>query len=540
MTAWLGLGVGRSSAASASPRAGEALPASQSAPMAPAGALRRIDDHVRVQDYGAVADGVADDLAAILRAAIASRTGQNDGIGRAVAGEIKLPPGRYRITGPLDLAPAAGVVGLTISGAGAGTEIIFDGSTATIRCSGGRAVTFRDLAFRSSQGVDANQAAFTISQTGNPLRSWKFERCEFAAFYRCFVVTGSWMASEFYFDKCQFSQCYYLLDNNNEQAVNWNFVNCNWENGELSTKRDVRLASAFWLKRGTFVKWTGGSMIFLGRLVFYQLEVAGSVQRPAHMIAFDGVRIELEDEGGAHVPFVDRIDAHYVSGTNQPTTTFRDCTILHRGAIPSAVIYARAWAHCSLTFENCKARGGRIVGVVDGVTATHSANIRLDNTKSITYEEDVRARVNTHDQHSVTITPDNSGAGVEAVVEQRLCSLAAPATVHPKYMYVRGPSGSLPQGGTSVALIPLPDHTMLMRIVIRRFQAAGHALTVELRDQADTTSYGQATLRAGADRFAEGDIGLEMGFQIPSGTPLMLKFAGAPEVIKGVVGIEYL
>lgn len=542
VAAWLGAGVGAAgrAAAQGAPTQSSGMqgqPAPATGPVEPRVAM---PGQVNVLDHGAVADGVANDLGAILRAATAARTPLADGIGRTLAGEIRLPAGRYRITAPIDLAPAAGVIGLTISGAGAATEIIFDGPGATIRCSGSRAVTFRDLAFVSAQGVDADQAAFTIESVGSPLRSWKFERCEFTAFYRCFLVGGALMCSEFFFDKCQFSQCYYLVDNNNEQAVNWNFVNCNWENGELATKKDKALSSAFWLKKGTFVKWTGGSMIFLGRLVLYRLLRPGLVQRPSHMIAFDGVRLELEDEGGAHVPFVDRIDAGYASGTNQPTTIFSSCTILQRGGIPPSVVYARAWANCALTFVNCKAEGGRIIGVLDALSPTHTASIKLDNTRSITYEEDTRARLNTHDQHSVTVVPDNSAHGVEPIVDQRLCSLTAPATMYPKYMYVRGPDGALPRAGTTVDLIPLPDHTMLLRLFVRAFQPLGQNLLVELRDKADTKTYGTAILRKGADRMAEGDIGAEMGFQIPSGAQLMLKFTGVPETVRGVVGVEYL
>jgi hypothetical protein len=322
--------------------------------------------------------------------------------------------------------------------------------------------------------------------------------------------------------------------------VNWNFVNCNWENSELATKKNVQLSAAFWLKKGTFVKWTGGSMIFLGRLVLYRLTIAGSVQRPSHLIAFDGVRLELEDENGGHVPFVDRIDTGYVSGTNQPTTIFTSCTILQRGAIPPSVIYARAWANCSLTFVNCKAKGGRIIGVLDGVSPNQAASIKLDNTKYITYEEDTRTRLNTHDQHSVTIIPENNSHGTEPIVDQRLCSLDAPATMHPKYMYVRGPDGGLPRGGTTVNLILLPDHTILMRLFVRRFQTARYGLRVELRDHADSVTYGVVTLGEGPVRFAEGDIGAEIGFQIPGGAPLILKFIGTPEGVKGIVGVEYL
>jgi len=490
--------------------------------------------------FGTAGDGVADDLGAILRAAAASWTRLKDESGRTIAGEVKLPTGRYRITGPLDLAPANGLVGLTISGVGVGTEIILDGPKATIRCLASRGVTFRDITFKSARGVDDGQSAFTIDHTGNALRSWRFERCDFAAVYRCFRVQGHSMASEFFFDKCQFYQCYHLMDNDNDQAVNWNFVNCNWENNELSTKRDKSLSAAFLLRKGSFIKWTGGSLIFFGRLVLYNLSAPGLVQRTAHMVAFDGVRIELEDEGGDHVPFVDRIDANYVSGTNQPTIRFEHCTILHRGDIRPSPYYARAWANCSLTFTDCRAEGGRILGVLDGVTPTHTASISLIRCRSISYVEDVRARLNTHDQHSVTIVPDHSSAGIEPIADGRLCNLATPVTMHPKYMYVRDSSGSLPVGGTTVALIDLPDHTVLLRLFVRRFQPATHPLEIALCDQASIRTFSRATLAKGADRVAEADIGLEMGYQIKSGTRLMLKFTGTPEIVKGIVGIEYL
>ncbi|RYF20803.1 MAG: hypothetical protein EOO77_07280 [Oxalobacteraceae bacterium] len=473
-----------------------------------------------------------------MRAAIGAPNSYKDDLGRTFAGEIKLAPGRYRINDVLDIAPTAGLAGLTISGTGAATEIIFDGRAATILCSSSRGITFRDLTLRSMQGVDADQTAFSIDQHGNPLRSWRFERCDFIAFYQCFAVTGSALCSEFYFDKCQFLQCYRLMSNHNEQAVNWNFTNCNWENGEIETRKEKGLSSIFFLTKGTFAYWVGGSMVFKGRIVLFNLTQTGSVQRPSHLIAFDGVRIELEgDEDPA--PFVDRIDAGYASGTNQPTVAFTDCTILQRGSVPNPV-YARAWANCSISFVNCKAKGGRVVGILDHVSPTQTASIRLENTHAIYYEEDIKDRLNTHDQHNVRIIADGGAASDQPIIDQRLCSLNVPATMHPKYMYVRSQTGSLPLGGTVVHLAPMPDHTMIMRLFVRRFQTSLHRLVVELRDGEDRTTYGTAILATGANRFAEGDIGAEIGFQISTGTSLMLKFTGVPEIIKGIVGIEYL
>lgn len=483
-------------------------------------------------------EGIAD-LAAILRAVSVARTQRHDDIGRTFAGEIKLAPGRYSIRGPLDLATANGVAGLIISGSGVATEIIFEDAAATIRCASSRGVTFRDLTLRSEGGVDARQVAFTLDDRGNPLRSWRFERCDFIGFDQCFSVSGSLLDSEFYFDKCQFRQCFNLMRNSNPQAVNWNFVNCNWENSELNTSRETDLAAAFNLTKGSFIKWTGGSMIVRGRLVLYELKEAGSVQRPSHLIAFDGVRIELDSGKGKPVPFVDRIDKGYVSGTNQPTTTFTNCTIMQRGSGANPV-YARAWSNCSLSFIGCKAKNGRVVGVLDHVSPTQAASIRLENTYGISYEEDYSQRLNSHDQHNVRIIPDGCSVSSELIVDQRACSLSVPAVASPKYMYIRGPTGSLPLGGTVVGLTALPDHTMLLRLFVRRFEPGRHRLTADLCDEYDQVTYASVTLEAGRDRFAEGDIGAEIGFQIPSKTPLILKFVGVPDVVKGIVGIEYL
>lgn len=462
-----------------------------------------------------------------------------DDIGRFLAGEIKLPPGRYRISDIVDLAPASGLAGLTISGSGVGTEILFDGPSATLCSSSSRGITFRDLTFRSVQGVDALQRAFTIEQKGNPIRSWRFERCDFINFLCCFLVKGSAMASEFYFDTCQFIQCFNLLENHNEQAVNWNFVNCNWENTELSTQRDTGAAAAFLMAKGSFVRWTGGSFVFVGRLVVYRLKEAGSVQRPSHMLVFDGVRMEIEGADDRWVPFVDRVEDGYVSGTNQPTTAFYNSTILQRGR-EDAVPYANAWANCSLSFVNCKAKGGWVTGILDHVTPTQNASIWIENCRGISYREDTKRRLNSHDQHHVTITPDGSASSAQPIVEQRPCSVDVPATIHPKYMYVRGATGSLPEAGTTVTLSALPDHTMLIRLFVQRFEAAAHPLVVELREGHGQGVLARAVLGRGNDRYAQVAIGAEVGFQIPLGAPLVLAFQGEREVVKGIVGIEYL
>ena len=501
----------------------------------------KMRDVISAKDFGVVGDGVADDTNALLNTAIAARTGFTDGTGRTFAGEIFLPPGKYKIDDIIELAPTAGLIGLTINGSGCGgTEIVFDGSTATIKCTSSRQITWRDISFISSE-VDDDQIAFTINQTGNPLRSWRFERCEFQAFYKCFAVTGTSMCSEFYFHDCKFLQCYWLMDNDNDQAFNWNFVNCDWENDSLTTSKDKTLAAVFNLKKGSFIRWTGGSFIIVGQMVYYNLTASGVFARTSHKVVFDGVRIELVDDGaGGHASLIDRVSSGYVNGSNSPTTSLKNFTIINRGTIPTTITYAKVWANCSLELQNGECEGGKIIGILDATTAASNGSVMALDVIGVKYEEDTAARVNSHDQHNVTIVPDNSIAGTQPLQDQRLCSLSVPSTAYPKYVYVRGPTGSLPQGGTTVNLPAMPNHTMMLRLFCFRFGSAGNSLQVDLKDQADTTTYQTITLASG-DRFKEDTANAkEMGFEIPANTPLMLKFIGTAEVVKGVVGVEYL
>lgn len=499
-----------------------------------------VSEILDVRSFGAVGDGVADDSTALLNTGIAARAPYTDGTGRTFAGEIYLPPGRYKIDEILEFAPAGGLVGFTVTGAGAGsTEIVYSGATATIKATSSRSITWRDLTFVSS-GVDSNQVAFTINQTGNPLRSWRFERCEFQAFYKCFAVTGTSMCSEFYFVDCKFQQCYWLMENDNDQAVNWNFVNCDWENNELTTVKDKNLASILHLKKGTFCNWSGGSIIPWGSLVYCNLTAGGVFQRTSHKVVFDGIRVELVDDGaGGHAPLIDRVTTGYTSGSNSPTTSIKNATILNRGAIPTTVTYAKLWANCSLEFSNVEAEGGKIIGIIDGVTAASNGDLFAVDYIGLEYEEDITARVSSHDQHSVTMIPDTSSAASKLLLDQRLNNLTVINSTYEKRLWVRGSTGSLPQASTTVNLPAMKDHFILLKMFVYRFTVAGQSLTVEIRDQADTTTYGTLTIGVGVTNL-EAYVGKELGYEIPTGTPLMLKFTGTPEVVKGIVGIEYL
>lgn len=494
--------------------------------------------------WAGIFDGTnaTDNTPHLVSAVTAARLSSTDTTGRTRSASVYIPAGVYNISTAAALAPVNGCSGMTIYGSGRGSTVLqFTAAGSTISVASSIYTTFRDITFRSSVGIDTDQAAFTIAQTGNPLRSWRFERCAFEALYRCFAVTGASMCSEFSFEQCGFAQCYTLMHNSNDQAVNWTFSDCHWENGSMITSKDKNLASAFHLTKGTFVDWRGGSMIFIGKLVYFDLTASGVFSRTSHKLHFEGLRVELEDDGaGAHTPWIDRVSSGYVSGSNSPAVTFENATVLNRGAIATSTVYAKLWANCKFTFRDLETEGGVVSGILDSVTAASAATLILDRARGLAYAEDTAARVNSHDQHYVEIIPDATSAATTPRVSMRLGSLSVPSCAETKTLYVRGPTGSIPQGGTTVNLPLLPDHTSVLRIFLSRYAAALQTLQVDLKDQADTTVYATFTALA-ADRFKEDTANAkEIGVQIPSGTPLMLKFTGTPEVVKGVVGVEYL
>lgn len=493
-----------------------------------------------VKDFNAKGDGTTDDTAAIVAAAVAARGGMSDPTGRLFAGRLMFPPGLYRIDSPAQLAPVGGVTGLTLEGSGAGSSaFLYTHATSTLQAQSSRDVSIRNMGFQGS-AIDDGQIAVTVPSGANPLRSWTIDKCDFSAFRKVFNVSGSTLCSEFYLSACRFLQCYELMYNDNPQAVNWNFEDCDWENDSLVTALDKNLAAAFHLKKGSFINWSGGSAVLKGMLAYYDLTSSGAFLRTSHALNFDHIRIELEDDGaGGHAPLIDRVATGYVNGSNAPTTSIRDSAILHRGTIPTTTTYAKVWASCSLEMDNVKTKGGKVVGILDAVTAASPADVYLKKAKGVVYAEDTTNRVNSHDQHNVTIIPDNSNADTQPIVDMRLASLSVPSTAYGKRLYVRGPTGSLPQAGTTVNLPPMIDHTVFLKLFCYRFTVAGQALTVLLRNQADTTTYATLTIGVGVSN-AEVYAGLEMGIDIPANTPLMLKFTGTAEVVKGVVGVEYL
>lgn len=501
-------------------------------------ATRLLESVLHATDYGADSSGAASAKTALLNTAAAARQTYTDGPGRVFSKRIHLTSGKYKLDDIANLAASTGTVGLIIEGDGA-TEIDYAGSAATLKFLSSRRITFKDIVFKSS-GIDDNQVAFTIVDGGNPLVGCEFWNCEFQAFYKCFDVTGGTMCSEFVFYGCKFSNCYRLMNNANVQAVNWSFYGCDWDNNSLTTTKDKTLAAMFYLTGGTKVNWYGGSIIFWGRMVLFNLTVAGQFQRVAHSLHFKGCRIELQDEGGSHVPIIDRIDTGYVNGTNQPTVTLEDIDLIKLGTIGigNDISIARIWANCSLTIRDCHWQTCHVTGVIDSNTATAGAQLVIENCSGIGYQEDTTNRVSDHDQHNVKIRPNNTSAGTALDIDQRGCSISLPVSIPVKRLRMRGPTGSVPQGGTTINLPSFPTHTEILRVGVERFGTAAQSLTADLRDQADTTSYGSVAL-ASTDQSKVGIVNKEMGFQIPAGTALMLKFTGTVEIVKGFAYVDY-
>ena len=504
--------------------------------------LRRLHFAAR---YGLDPTGTVDQITVLTNARISCQTGLTDNPdgpgGRSQAGKMIMPPGRFLIEDVAQLAPANGLVGFMIEGAGRGvTTFVFSDAASAIAMRSSRAFQFSNCTLEGLS-VDTEQTAIVVDQAGgtNPLRSWTFDKVDFVRFYKCFNVTGASMCSEVVLNECGFYQCYYGMENSNDQAVNWVWQNSNWEQESLVTAKNVGLSAVFKLNKGSFVTWRGGSIIPTGRILYFTPSGTGVYPRTSHRYNFENVRIELIDVGGTHVPIIDRQDAGYASGSNSPVITIRSSTILFRGAIPSTVVLARLWANCKVTFEDVECEGGKVVGILDAVTANQPGALHLIRADGITYEADITNRVNSHDQHNVTIIPGNNPGNTQPIVQLRLASIAVPNSVSRTESFIRTSTGSVPIAGTSVLLPAHPDGTFFRTIgVDRRGPAAGQALTVQLRDQADTTTYATMTINAGETN-KEVYIGLEMGVDIPTGTALMLKNVGSPEVVKGAEFYTY-
>lgn len=506
--------------------------------------LPNANDQIDFAAFNPGMNSTAGDDTLFVAAVTASRIGTADGVGRLKCREVILPPGILLIDEALQLAPLVGLTGLKVTGAGRDNTIIdFSGAAATIACRHSAYITWQDVTLRSS-GIDNEQVGFTVTESGaeggGTLRTWNFLRVNFYAFFKVFGIGGTIMCSEFTFIDCTFAQCYHGFECANQQAVNWNLYNCRYENESMVTVKDKDEAAIFLCKAGFLSNWKGGSFVYHGKLVKFDLTGAGVWQRVGTGIHFEGQKMELMDNGAAgHAPLLDKVATGYVNGSNYPSVTLKNIVILNNGSIPNTVTQFKLWNGCRFVLENVETEGGKIVGVLDASSPAQPGFLDAREVYGFTYEEDVTARAQTHQQHNVNIRFRGQDLIQPPTVQTRMGDVTKPVIMTEQVIAIRGNTGSLPQAGTSVNLPTLRDHTQLSCIEIERYAAAAQDLTVDLRDQADTTSYGVGTILA-AELYKRIAIGRELGYQIPSGTALMLKFTGTAQIIKGVVKVRYI
>lgn len=503
-----------------------------------------------LEDWGAPCDGIQDDapaLQALINALYSLDIHETSSDRRAMP-VIQLPARSMRLKTNLNVGNTNGTMGFRIQGCGPWASQIFVDHNVTISGPGTSHMTWAHLSFRCDE-IDDDVSLFTLVNNigdGRALRRWTFDHVDFFNIYRCFYVTGNTLCDEFTFFKCNFMQCYIGLDNSNEQCVNWNFYGCDWEH-ELqgNTAHDVNQAAIFKLQKGTLANWLGGSILIEGRMVFVNTTNSNDISITSHAINFDGVRLELIDNGGTHAALVEEVSSGYAV-VNPLKFTLQNFTMLHRGTLPATMTLFRLRDNWSLMFRNGETEGGFVDGRFGSVSSTQAGSVTIDNVVGLTYREVTTNRVNTHDQHNVTVIPNQVGDRHVPNVVQRSVGSTGVAYTTPQRLYVRRATnaGNIPQGGTTVNLPTFPNHTMLGVLVLQLYATTTQNITVQLRDQADTTTYASVTLNAGAGaRENRTHIAMEVGFQIGTESvpvPLMLKFVGTAEDQKGVVWIEYM
>jgi hypothetical protein len=499
-----------------------------------------------LEDWGAPCDGVQDDapaLNALIDALYAIDIHPTSNSRRAMP-VIQLPARDMRFDSEVDVGNAAGTMGLTIRGCGAWATKIGVGASGFISGFGASNIKWADVAFVGDD-IDDDVRLFRVTTaSGGALRRWTFDHVDFFGIWKCFQTGGAALVDEFKFIGCHFLECYHLVENNNDQSVNWNFYACDWESTlDGNTAKNVDDAALFKLLKGMLVNWWGGSLIFHGKLVLLETTSSNLFVGASHGMNFDGVRFELMDNAGTHTSLVTRTASGYAN-VNALKFSLQNFTLIGRGTLPATLSLFDLRDNWTLHIRNGETEGCKVTGYFTSSTSTQAGTCVIDNVIGVTYVEDTTSRTNTHVQHNVTLNPNNAADRTTVAMTVRSGGTTGVRYTIPQRLAVRDNDGNLPQGGTTVNLPQFPNHSAITHMILQKFSTSAQSLTVELRDQADTTTYATATLGASANpQTTTAVVAREIGFQIGTESvpvPLMLKFVGTPETVKGVVCLEFM
>lgn len=387
--------------------------------------------------------------------------------------------------------------------------------------------------------VDNDTNLFSIGSGTFLTRSWDFEGCDFIAIKRSFRVSGSFLCSEFSFLNCDFLQCHTLMYNSNVQAVNWNFVNCNWENDSLTFSGDNAESALLYADKGTFLTWNGGSVIPQGSLVFCNWTAAGDAFRASNKVVFNSTRIEIHPTtGSTNPPMVDRTTSGYVTASNSMPVTFNDCTGLIRGGVISPYVWANVWNKSSLTIDASEFAGGEIQGIYDGATETAAGELIINNNVAMAYIDDLAgAKTQNYVNHFVKITHDSSQDSDGFDLDQRNATTIGSS--REKIIRVRSNTGRIPLAATETVLPVIPKNATVVSIGYKRLQVANTAnsFNAELKSSDGVTSYATVTM-LNNERKADSVVLLESGIDIV--TDLKVVFTGVAENAFGYFELAYI
>lgn len=392
-------------------------------------------------------------------------------------------------------------------------------------------ITFKDI-------VDNDNEVYGIGTDTGLIRGWDWEDCDFIACKKPFHVSGNFLCSEFSFLRCDFLQCFTLMHNENIQAVNWNFISCNYENDSLSYAGSNSESTAFYCTKGTFVTWVGGSIIPQGALVRVAWDAAGSSFRTTNKIVFSGVRIEVSPTSGDdNPPLIDKVGSGYVTATNSMPVEILSSSILTRGGVQANYNLANIWDRSSLTIKNTPTSLCTITGVYTGATATAQGRLLIEGNAGITYVDDPTNKAFDYVNHSIKIRQDNSQFASALAID--IADAGTVVSESEKIVRLRSYTGRIPLANTSVSLPSLPAFATIVSIGYKRLQAnnTSNSFTATLKSADGLVDFATVTLPNNS-RSASSDVLLDVGLNIDS--ELKVDFSGAPDTAFGYFELRYI